>query len=140
MNPSLLSEFWKWLWSDWGKPNFLTRAGVPRVATNLLMYIAGTYIIYYLTLRFASPPEGHKYSQFIRSPLIIFSWAVFYVSLTLEWFVSWRYHLKGLRFADRNRVLSQNSKDVAILASWMSLGISILLFLAGAIYFNHRSN
>lgn len=132
------SEFWRWLWSDWGKPNFLTKAGVPRIAINLAAYVAYTFVIYFLAWKIASPPDRIHLSLATHSPLLLASWVVFYVSLTVDSFLSDRYGLKGLRLSQCSRAIWQSSEDVFVKISFISLGISLILFLAGALIFRHQ--
>ncbi len=56
-----LADLWKWLWSDWGKPNFLTRAGIPRLVTTFLSFLLFMYLSYYLTMRYSFEPNKESF-------------------------------------------------------------------------------
>ncbi len=135
---STLAEFWNWLRSDWGKPNFLTRAGVPRIATNLLTYLLVPYAWYLLTLRYAPASDKQALRLFVHNPLVLLAYAVFYVTLITDWFLHFRYGLKGLRPDKRFGVLTRNWTDPLVKVYWLSLASSLVLLLFGAFYFRHQ--
>jgi hypothetical protein len=59
------ADSWKWLRGDWGKPNLLTRAGIPRIATNLLTYLLVTD--WFLRDRYGPDRRARQRFQFFRN-------------------------------------------------------------------------
>lgn len=135
---SKLADVWSWLWSDWGKPNFMTRAGVPRFVTNLLTYLLAPYICYVLTLKFTPASYQAAIRLFVHNPFILLAYAVFYVSLTSDGFLHSRYNLKDLGSDDRVGLLRRHWADFMVKVYCLSLACSLLLLLLGAFYFRHQ--
>ena len=126
------ADFWKWLWSDWGKPNVLTRAGIPRVLTNLLTYVLILYVSFSLTLRFSSAADREKLRIAYHDVFFISAYALLYVNFLISWFLEDRYKFNRLRADHRFRVARQNWKDPFFKIFWLSLVATFCLFLLGA--------
>ena len=123
---------------DWGKPNLLTRAGVPRIATNLLTYLLAPCVCYLLVARYkVAPLEMEALHRSTHNPFFLAAYGVFYVSLITDWFLRDRYRL-GHRPAERFQFLKDNWKDIFVKISILSLAISLVLFLLGAFYFRQQ--
>lgn len=73
-----LTDFRKWLWSDWGRTDFLTRSGIPPLLTNLFAYLAGPYCIYLINKAYLPREEVPALNQFIHNPFVLSAYAVFY--------------------------------------------------------------
>ena len=125
--------FWKWLSSDWGKPNILTRAGVPRIVTNLLTYLLVPYLSYLLAMKYAPVAYKPTIRLLAQDPLILLAYGVFYVTLATDWFLHFRYSLKGTGSEERFR-LYRNWKNLGVRVFWLSLAMSLILLLLGAFY------
>jgi hypothetical protein len=76
-----LARFAKWLWSDWGRNDFLTRFGIPPLLTNLLAYFGGGYFFYLIERTYFLRNNLSEANRFYRSPLVIAAFAVFYVTV-----------------------------------------------------------
>ena len=97
------SEFRRWLWGDWGKPNFLTRLGIPQVITYLLAYLSGPYLLYWLTVRYVPIREADRqnFRMFVHNPFFLSAYAIFFISATTKRFMDFKYPLKNLSWNDR---------------------------------------
>jgi hypothetical protein len=133
-----LADFWNWLKSDWGKPNLLTRAGVPRIATNLLTYLLTPYVCYLLVRRYAvSPHDREALRLFVHNRFFLAWYALSYFTLVTDWFLHSRYSWKSSP-QESLRFFRNNWKDGFVKAFFLCLAISMLLFLLGALYFIHQ--
>jgi hypothetical protein len=132
------ADFKKWLWSDWGKPNFLTRAGIPRVLTNIVPFLLAPYICFALTLRYAPETDKQSILLFVHEPLFLLSYAVLYVSMVTDSFLEFSYNLKSLGLGERFRRIRQKWHDPFVKIFWVSLLSSMFLFLFGAFHFRHQ--
>jgi len=126
------SEFRRWLWSDWGKPNFLTRLGIPRVITYLLAYLLGPYLFYWLTLRYVPMREVEKqnFRMSVHNAFFLLAYAVFFITATTSQFVDFKYSLKGLSWDVRIKRGRETWKDPFVKVFWASFAcVFVLLFL-----------
>jgi|SRR5215469_1396920 len=135
-----MADFWHWLWSDWGKPNLLTRVGIPRFLTNLFTYLLGPYVCYVLTLRYSSAAYKPAIRVFVHSPLILLAYATFYVAVVSDWFLDSRYTLTRLGLKERFELLRHHWSDHVVRVYCLSLASSLVLLLLGVLYFRHRIN
>ena len=133
-----LADFNKWLWGDWGKPNFLTRARIPRIVTNFLSFLLAPYICFALTLRFAPETDKQSIRLFAREPLFLLSYSVLYLSAITYSFLESSYSLKSLRLDERIRFVRQKWQNPFVKIFWVSLFSSMILFLLGAFHFRHQ--
>jgi len=133
-----LADFKKWLWGDWGKPNFLTRAGIPRIATNFVSFLLAPCICFALTLRFAPETDKQSIRLFVHEPLFLLSYSVLYISAVTDSFLEFSYNLKSLRLDERFRFVRQKWRDPFVIIFWVSLFSSMFLFLLGALHFRHQ--
>jgi hypothetical protein len=125
-------DFWKWLWSDWERPNFLTRMGVPRIVTNLFSYLLGPFIGYLVMKRYAPIADQKALREFVHNPWILSSYAVFYAVAALGKYLRFKYPLSSRDASRRIQVFREHSKDIFIRTYWATLIISLMLFLIGA--------
>ncbi len=133
-----LADFKTWLWSDWGKPNFLTRAGVPRIVTNFVAFLLAPLISFALTLRFAPETDKQNIRIFVHEPLFLLAYTALYVNILADSFLEFRYNLKNLRPNERFRFIKQKWQDPFVKIFWMSLLSSMFLLLLGAFHFRHQ--
>jgi hypothetical protein len=134
------ADFRKWLWSDWGKPNFLTRAGMPRIVTNFLSYLLAPYISFYLTMRYAPDADKQSIRLFVHDPFVLLAYAVLYVCAVTDSYLAFSYDRKGLRLDERFRLIKRNWQDPLVKIFWISLLGSMLLLLIGAFHFRYQFN
>ena len=132
------ADFRKWLWSDWGKPNFLTRAGMPRILTNVLSYLLALYISFFLMLRLASEADRQSIRLFVRDPFVLVSWAVLYIGAVTDSYLKFSYNQKGLLLNERFRLVKKNWQDPFVRIFWISLISSMLLLLIGVFHFHRQ--
>jgi hypothetical protein len=132
------AKFWNWLRSDWGSPNFLTRAGIPRIVTNLLTYLLAPIAFYLLTARYVPSADKRRFNLVVHNPFFLFAYATFYVTVVTNWFLEFSYNLKTLRPRERFQVIRQNSRDIFVRIYWISAAVSVFLFLLGTLYFRHQ--
>jgi hypothetical protein len=132
------ADFRKWLWSDWGKPNFLTRAGVPRVMTTLVAYWLAPYLSFVLTMRFVPGTDKESVRRFVHDPFILLAYAVFYSVVIADSFLEFTYNLKGLRPDERFRLVKHRWKDPLVKIYWTTLLISMFLSLLAFLHFRHQ--
>jgi hypothetical protein len=133
-----MAEFWKWLWSDWGKPNVLTRAGIPRIVTNLFTYLLAPCVSFYVTMKFVSDADRERVHLLFHDGFFVLACAVFYVAFVMNSFLENRYHLTRVRADERFRIMRVNWKDPAILVFWVCFAVAFGLFLLGAVHFRHQ--
>lgn len=129
------ADFSKWLWSDWGKPNFLTRAGIPRILTNFVSYLLAAYISFYLTFKYAPEADKPSIRLFIHNPFVLLAYAVLYVGVITDSYLAFSYDWKGLRLDERFRLIKRNWQDPFVKIFWISLLSSMLLLLIGSFHF-----
>jgi hypothetical protein len=133
-----LPDFKKWLWSDWGKPNFLTRAGIPRIVTNFVAFWLAPYVSFLLTLRYAPAGDKPSIRLFVHEPLFLLAYAVLYVSMLADSFLEFSYKVNSFRPGERFRFVRQKWQDPIVKIFWMSLLSSMFLLLLGAFHFRHQ--
>jgi hypothetical protein len=133
-----IADFRKWLWSDWGKPNFLTRAGMPKIVTNVLSYLLALYISFFLMLRLASEADRQSIRLFVRDPFVLVSWAVLYIGAVTDSYLKFSYDQKGLLLNERFRRVKKNWQDPFVRIFWISLISSMLLLLIGVFHFHRQ--
>lgn len=128
---NVITDFWKW-WtsSDWGKPNSLTRLGIPRLATNLLSYLVGPYVAYLLTLKYVPGADYRTYRLFTHNIFILLAYGVFYCFFLTHEFLSFKYKAKG---TELNKIVRKNWTDPFVRISWMCFLMSFVLFLIGCL-------
>ena len=135
---SKFADFKKWLWSDWGKPNFLTRAGIPRIVTNFVSFLLAPYISFTLTLKYSSEADKQSIRLFVRDPFVLLSYAALYVGAITSMFLEFSYDLKRYRLAERFRFVRQKWQDPFVRICLISVMSSMLLLLLGAFHFRHQ--
>jgi hypothetical protein len=133
-----LADFKKWLWSDWGRPNFLTRAGIPRIVTNFVSFLLAPYISFALTLRYAPETDKQSIRLLVHEPLFLLSYAVLYVTMITDSFLKFTYNVKSFPLDERFRFIRQKWQDPFVKIFWVSLLSSMFLFLVGAFHFRHQ--
>ena len=132
------ADFKTWLWSDWGKPNFLTRAGIPRIVTNFVSFLLAPYISFALTLKYSSEVDKQSIRLFVHDPFVLLSYAVFYVSAIIYMFLEFSFNLKNIRPDERFRFVRQRWQDPFVKIFWVSALNSMFLLLIGAFHFRHQ--
>ena len=132
------ADFKTWLWSDWGKPNFLTRAGIPRIVTNFVSFLLAPYISFALTLKYSSEVDKQSIRLFVHDPFVLLSYAVFYVSAIIYMFLEFSFNLKNIRPDERFRFVRQRWQDPFVKIFWVSALSSMFLLLIGAFHFRHQ--
>lgn len=131
-------DFWKWLRGDWGKPNLLTRAGIPRIATNLSTYLLFPVVCYLLAERYmGTQRDKEALRQCVHNPFFLAAYAIFYISLVTDWFLRDRYG-PDRRAGQRFQFFRNNWKDTFVKIHSFSLAISMILFLIGGLYFRQQ--
>lgn len=131
---SALADFRKWLWSDWGRPNFLTRLGIPRIVTNLLAFLLWFYVWFFLTIRYVSGTEldRQRFRLFLHNPFLLIAFAALYICLLVRGFLSSKYKVRG-RALDKS--IRENWSDPFVKAYWVSGACMLLLFLIGSLLY-----
>ncbi len=132
------TEFRKWLWSDWGKPNFLTRLGVPRIVTYPLAYLLGPYVMYMVTLRYSSSVDRQRIRLLLHNPFVLSAYAVFFLAALTNQFVESKYNLKKLPMDERFKESRRIWKDPFVRIFWASFICTFLLFLISSLQFIHQ--
>lgn len=132
------NSFLNWLWSDWGKPNLLTRAGIPRIVTNSLTYILFPYICYRLSVRNLSSSDKLAVRLALHNAFFVVAYCTFYVSLVTEWFLRHHYNSGKLRIEERLTFVRKNWGDPIVKINCISFWTSFLLFIVGAFYFRQK--
>jgi len=132
------ADFKTWLWSDWGKPSFLTRAGIPRIVTNFVSFLLAPYISFALTLKYSSEVDKQSIRLFVHDPFVLLSYAVLYVSAMIYMFLEFSFNLKNIRPDERFRFLRQRWQDPFVKIFWVSALSSMFLLLIGAFHFRHQ--
>jgi hypothetical protein len=76
-----LTRFAKWLWSDWGRKDFLTRFGIPPLLTNLFAYFGVGYFFYLIERTYFLRKNLSVANRLYRSPFVLAAFAVFYLTV-----------------------------------------------------------
>jgi len=135
---SALVHFGKWLWSDWGKPNRLTRLGIPRIITNLLAYLLVPYLLL-LSLNAYSSGLGNRLLPMLsHNPFLLSSYTVFYVCVVTGQYLESIYRLSGRQVDDKFSVMRQSWKDPFVKIFWLSGGISLGALFIGGLQISHQ--
>jgi len=124
------------MWSDWGKPNFLTRAGIPRIVTNLTSYLLAVYISFSVTMRSVSDADREKYRFVIHNAYFISAFVIAYVSLLTSAYIR-SHKSNGIASDQRFPVGTEFAKRSIFVIFWLSLAATLCLFLIGAVEFRH---
>jgi hypothetical protein len=136
---SAFSDFGKWLWSDWGKPNFLTRVGIPRIATNLLAWLVWFYLCFLLTIRYVPAADRvavrQKFRLALHNPFFLMAYASLYLCFLVREFLSSKYNVRG-RALDKS--IRENWSDPFVKVYWVGGACMLLLFLIGALYYRFQ--
>jgi hypothetical protein len=132
---SAITDFQRWLWSDWGTPNFLTRMGIPRVVTNFLSFVLGFIALYYLTLRYAAPGDRERIRLFVHNPFVLAAYAALYVAILSREFASSKYKVKGKAL---DKVMRENWSEPSVKVSMYALASMLLLFLVGCVLYRFQ--
>jgi hypothetical protein len=127
---SVFTDFRRWLWSDWGRPNYLTRIGIPRIVTHLLAFILFFIALYYLQLRFSSAANREKFRLFAHNPFILMAYAACYVGILTRDFLSFKYKVKGRTL---DKFMRENWSEPFVKVSIIAGASMLLLFLIGAL-------
>ncbi|HEY4740400.1 MAG TPA: hypothetical protein VIH76_07390 [Candidatus Acidoferrales bacterium] len=122
------TDFRRWMWSDWGRSNFLTRMGIPRIVTNLLAFMLWFIALYYLQLRFSSAGNREKFRLFAHNPFILMAYAALYVGILTREFLSFKYKVKGRTL---DKFIRENWNEPFAKVSMVALASMLLLFLIG---------
>jgi len=125
-------DFLTWLWSDWGRPNPLTRLGVPRIVTNLLTYLIWPFVIYLVMDRYIPFHERQELHNLVHNRWILTGYGSFYAVVVLDSYLCFTYSLDGTDAFKRFRVFRKNSRDVFVRTYWAALILSLLISLVGA--------
>jgi hypothetical protein len=125
------TDFWTWLWSDWGKSSLLTRAGIPRIVINLSCYLLVPTISFVLTAKYLSAADRIKLGLFLRNPFYIAGYAIFYLSVVTRSFIESRYDLKDIPATQRFRRICGLWDDPIVAVYWLSAIATVLLFVFG---------
>ena len=132
---SAFTDFRQWLWSDWGRPNFLTRMGIPRIVANVLTFVLYFIALYYLQLRFVSPGDKEKVRVFQHNPFILAAFAVGYVGYVIREFLFFKYKVKGRAL---DKVIRKNWSDPFVKLNIFALASMFLLFLIGSLWYRFQ--
>ena len=136
---SASADFRKWLSSDWGRPNFLTRLGIPRISTNLLAWLLWFYVCFLLTMRFVPVTDRAVDKQIfyllLRNPFILMSYASLYLCFLVREFLSSKYKVTG-RALDKS--MRENWSDPFVKVYVVGVACMLLLFLIGSLVFRYQ--
>ncbi len=127
------ADFWNWLWSDWGKPNFLTRLRVPRVVITLVTYTVILYIVERLLLRYTSEPNRQSIHLFIHDPFFRLFLVDSFICIIAYEYVDFRYGWKRLQKTEGSQLFRNHWRDPILWFYWITAIISLLLFLIGGL-------
>jgi hypothetical protein len=92
-----LTPFAKWLWSDWGRKDFLTRFGIPPLLTNLVAYFGGGYFFYLIEKTYFLRKNILEVNRLYRSPFVLAAFTVFYVTVLSHRFLKSRANIQEPR-------------------------------------------
>lgn len=127
-------DFWKWLWSDWGRPNFLTRLGIPRIAIILFAWLLWFYVWYFLTIRYFleldRAADKQRFRLLLHNPFILMAYASLFLCFVVREFLSSKYKAKGLAL---DKIIRANWRDPFVEAYWVGGACMLLLFLIGSV-------
>lgn len=132
------SDFWAWLWGDWGKPNPLTRAGIPRIMTNLATYILLPYLCFILMEKSVAISEKRTIRTLVHHWPFLAAYCTLYVSLISSWFLQFRYSLNNSHPRERFQFLMREWRDTYVKVNMLSLAITLLLILYGAFHLRRQ--
>ena len=132
---SPLTDFRQWLWSDWGRPTFLTRMGIPRIVTNFLSFLFVLVAWVYLTLRYAPATERGESQLFVHNPFFLAAYAALYTSILTREFLSFKYKVKGRTL---DKVIWENRSEPFVRVAIVALASSLLLILIGSLVYRSQ--
>lgn len=132
---SALTDFRRWLWSDWGRPNFLTRMGIPRIVTNFLSFLLGFIAFGYLQLRYSAAGDRERFRLLVHNPFILAAYAALYVAILTREFLSFKFKVKGRTL---DKLMRENWSEPFVKVSIFAAGSVLLLFLIGAFVFRSQ--
>jgi hypothetical protein len=132
---SAFADFRRWLWSDWGRPNFLTRIGIPRIVTNFLSFLLFFILFGYLQLRYSAAGDGERFRLFVRNPFILASYAALYIAILTREFLSFKFKVTGRAL---DKFMRENWSELFVKVSVFATGSMLLLFLIGAFVFRSQ--
>lgn len=126
------TDFRRWLWTDWGRPNFLTRMGIPRIVTSVLAFVLFFIALVYLQLRYVSPGDRVKVRLFLHNPFFLAAYAALYVGLLAREFLSFKYKVKGRAL---DKAMRENWSEPFVKISMFALVSMFLLLLIGSLVY-----
>jgi hypothetical protein len=132
---SAFTDFQRWVLSDWGRPNFLTSIGVPRIVTNFLGFLLGFVVLVDLQLRFVAPGDKEKVQVFLHNPFILTAYAALYVAILTREFLSSKYQVKGRTL---DKFMRENWNEPFVKVSTIALASMFLLFVVGALVYRFQ--
>jgi hypothetical protein len=132
---SAFTDFRRWLWSDWGKPDFLTRMGIPRIVINFLSFLLAFIALYYITLRYSATGDREKLRRFVLNPFILTSYAALSIAILTREFLSCKYNVKGRAL---EKFMRENWREPFVRDSMFALASTFLLFLIGFLVYRFQ--
>jgi len=126
-------DFVLWLWTDWGRPSFLTRLGLPRILIDPILYLAYPSLLYFIMYRFLSAKDRPALIEFLRNPFVLAAYAVFFIVHVLGHFLQQKYGRPGVNPSDQFRSLRQNLGDPFVRIYLLTIATFILCLLIGGL-------
>jgi hypothetical protein len=131
-------HFGKWLWSDWGKPDWLTRLGIPYFIINLLVYLLVPYLLLMSLNAYSSGLGNRVLPIILHNPFFLSSYAVFYLCSVTGQYLKSMYGLADRRADNKFHVMRQSWKDPFVKLFWLSLVISLAAGIIGGLQISHQ--
>jgi cbb3-type cytochrome oxidase subunit 3 len=138
--PAEFQRFLQWLPGNWGNPNFLTRARVPRIVTNLATYILSPVVIFWITLRYLPPQDLKAARLFLHSPFVLASYGTFYLSLLSEHYIAFPFDLGKKTREQAREAIKTSRNNLFVRLRWISAVASMVLLLIGCVYFGYQTH
>jgi hypothetical protein len=134
-----LRIFGRWLWSDWGRPNFFTKLGLPRILTNLFFYIAYPFLIYYVMSRFLTGRDSIALSDFLHNPFILSAYGAFFAVDVIKEFLDTKYSLRSLTPSEEFRSIRTNLNDPFVRIFLVAVSAFLVCLVIGGFQLQFRS-
>jgi hypothetical protein len=124
-------DFKTWLWGDWGRPNFLTRLGIPAIVTNLLEYLCVPIILYFFLRAYGS---GSQIRAVSHNHWYWLAYGAFFITVVTGRYKQTCYKATDSVVGDQFRLLKQQWTDPAIKVFWFSVAIAACGIVVGSLH------
>jgi hypothetical protein len=132
-----LRNFNQWLWTDWGKPNFLTRLGIPRIFIRIVAWVLWWYVCWALTIRFVPGADKQAIEHSRYNPFFLSALVFLFFGGVCDGFIAQKYGLNGKGLDKWKRGHRANP---VVTLSWVSLALMFIMALIGCLQIYLRSH